>query len=344
MVYTFELIHHSNIRYRDAIARLGRCELICMLRALQVNADHFSVRSHGRVSFLSFESRELSSAELTFLARHSSVGLMTEEKNGWLKPLDVASPDYLPDDLPEILKYKGKTGVPFTRFMLNTALSLTSFFSSPEPLTLLDPLCGKGTSLFCALQAGMNAVGLDQEKRYIQEMDAYFSRYLKSLRLKHTRSAESETWKGHAIPVVRFSFADTKEHARNDDVRTLRLACEDASFAPSLVRRQPAHVLIADLPYGIQHTPLEAGRKPESFQMLLRRCLPAWYRCLIPGGAIALSFNEFTLPAKDVLNLLSEAGFSPCWDELFSDLRHDVEQAVSRNVIFAIKSKEDNTL
>ena len=44
----------------------------------------------------------------------------------------------LPEDLPEILKYKGKTGVPFTRFMINTAAALPPCALSANPLTLLD--------------------------------------------------------------------------------------------------------------------------------------------------------------------------------------------------------------
>ena len=344
MFYVFELIHHSNIRYREAVARLGRCELLCMLHALGIETDQISVRTAGRVSFLCFESRTLSPGELTRLAGHSSVGLMAEEKDGWLHPLDVPSPDYLPEDLSEILKYRGKTSVPFTRFMVNTAAALSPYANSAEPLTLLDPLCGKGTSLFCALQAGMNAVGLDQEKRSIQEADAYFSRYMKTLRLKHSRSAASETWKGRPIPVIRFILADTKEHARNHDTRSLCLACGDTSAAPALTRRGPAHVLVADLPYGVQHAPVESGRKPESFQSLLRRSLPLWHGCLAPEGFIALSFNEFTLASQNVISILSENGFTPFRDACFTDLRHEVEQAVSRNVVFAIKNKEDYTL
>ena len=113
---------------------------------------------------------------------------------------------------------------------------------------------------------------------------------------------------------------------------------------PALTRRRPAHVLVADLPYGVQHAPVESGRKPESFQSLLRRSLPLWHGCLAPEGVIALSFNEFTLASQNVISILSENGFTPFRDACFTDLRHEVEQAVSRNVVFAIKNKEDYTL
>ena len=38
---------------------------------------------------------------MSFLSGHSSVVLLTEKKNGLLRPLPVTSPDYLPEDLPE---------------------------------------------------------------------------------------------------------------------------------------------------------------------------------------------------------------------------------------------------
>ena len=37
MVYTFELIKHSNVRYREAAIRLSHCELLSMLHALSVD-------------------------------------------------------------------------------------------------------------------------------------------------------------------------------------------------------------------------------------------------------------------------------------------------------------------
>ena len=342
MVYSFELIHHSNIRYREAAGRLGRCELLCLLKALHVPVEDVVLRPFGRAWFLVFECRELNKDELKELSRHSSVGLMAEQKDGWLRPLDVPPADCLPEDLPEILKYKGKTAVPFTKFMINTAVSLTPFSRSSDILTLLDPLCGKGTSLFCSLQAGMNAVGLDQDKRAVHEADAYFSRYLKTLRYKHTRTNVSETWKNHPLPVTDYVFSAMKDQSRAKDSLRLRLACGDTGFSPALTRRAPAHVIVTDLPYGIQHAPRETDRKPESFQSLLRRVLPVWIQCLKPGGAVALSFNELTLPVGEVLSCLQDAGFHPVRDSLFSDLRHEVEQAVSRNVVFATKKKEDN--
>ena len=150
MVYTFELFKHANIRYRDAVERLARCELLTMLRSLSVFCD-VTVEQAGTTRFLTFECRELSDCELEYLSGHSSVALMAEKKGPWLRPLPVASGLYLPEDLPEVLKYKGKTGVPFTRMMINTAYALASARHRQNPPVFFDPVCGKATGCFCAL-------------------------------------------------------------------------------------------------------------------------------------------------------------------------------------------------
>ena len=39
MVYSFELIKHANIRYRESLPALARCELFAMLFSLGISCD-----------------------------------------------------------------------------------------------------------------------------------------------------------------------------------------------------------------------------------------------------------------------------------------------------------------
>ena len=334
MVYTFGLAKHTNIRYRDSMNRLDRCELIAMLRALSLDCD-VAVESLGGADFLAFECRPLTADELARLACHSSVVFMAEKVNGLLRPLDYSKKNFLDEDLPEILKYKGKTSVSFTRMMINIALSLSPFFLSDTPLTLLDPVCGKGTACFCALQAGMNAIGVDQDQKALHEAADYFSKYLEYHLLKHSSRSWSETAGKVSLPVREFTFSDTREHYQQKDTRFLRLASGDTGLSQALCRRHPVHLLIADLPYGVQHAP-QYGRRPESFDALLSRALPAWKKSLLPGGVAAVSFNTLTFPTKQVLSIARTSGFAPLEGGIFGSLRHEVEQAVVRDVVFMI--------
>ena len=341
MVYTFELIKHSNIRYRDAAVRLSRCELLSMLRAFSIDCE-VSAEALGGAVFLTFECRELTDSELRLLSAHSSVSFMAEKLPGpRLVPLPVNYTPYLPEDLPEVLKYKGKTSVPFTRMMINTAAALTPFFHRrEEPLSFFDPVCGKATGCFCALMLGMNATGLDQDARAIGESVSYFSRYLQYHKLKHVKKDRSETSGKHAVPVSSFLFSDTKEHFQAGDQRCLSLAAADTSLSPALFRHQPVHVIAADLPYGIQHAPREGG-KPETLKSFLGRAVPVWKSVMAPGASIALSFNTLTLPSSAVREALAGSGLRPVEDEPYINLKHEVEQAVIRNVVFACNTEEE---
>ena len=342
MVYSFELIKHANIRYRETLSSLAVCELSAMLFSLGIFCD-VTQEPLGGSRFLTFECRELTDSELSFLSGHSAVVFMSEKRDGFLKPLSVVSGAYLPDDLPEVMKYKGKTGVTFTRMMINTATALSCFQRQSSPLTFLDPVCGRGTGCFCALTAGMNAVGIDLDRKDIKEASDYFSRYLQFHKMKYETISRSETYGKQALPVTSFSFAACKEQFLSGDVRNLTLACGDTSSAPALFRKKKAHIAAADLPYGVQHAPQE-GSKPESLQHFLLRSLPAWKKTLYPGGVLAVSFNTLTLPSALVRNALVHSGFKLPGNTLFSDLRHEVEHAVVRDVVFALNTEEESKI
>jgi len=342
MFYSFELIKHANIRYRESIPVLAHCELFAMLSSLGISCV-IQHEQMGGSQFLTFECRELNDHELTFLAGHSSFVFMSEKQGDLLHPLSVTFPAYLPDDLPEVLKYKGKTNATFTRMVINTAAALSRFYLSQHPLILFDPVCGKGTSCFCAAAAGMDAVGLDLDRKDIREAVDYFSRYLKYHRLKHEEKCRAETSAKQSIPVTSFRFADTKEHYQAGNTRTISFACADTSESPSLFRKEHAHIIVADLPYGIQHAP-QSGTKPEPLQHFLNRALPVWKKVLIPGGVIALSFNTLTLPTQEVRNALTSAGYHLLKNDIFSHLSHEVEQAVVRDLVFAFNTQEESVI
>ncbi len=334
MVYSFQLWRHPNIHYREAVLRLSRCELFCMLRSLSVETE-IRTEELGSSLFLTFESRELSPEELSFLAGHSSVTLMAEKAGALLRPLSVHSADAFPEDLPEILKYKGKTNPSFTRMMLNSALSLSPFAHRDVAPLVLDPLCGRGTTLFCALCMGADAVGIDLDRRDLKEASDYFARYLKTAGVKHSLRSFSATVHGSGVPGKAFTFALSKEAWRDGKTGTMTVYEADAGLANALIGKTPANLLAADLPYGVQHAP-QGGSRPESFTAFLRRVLPAWKAALRPGAVAALSFNCLTLKSDAVRASLSDAGFLPFDGYPFSDLAHAVEQAVVRDLVFAV--------
>ena len=333
MNYCFQLLPHANIRYQESLEQLGQAELSCMLSALHVEAQVHLERLGG-APFLCFDAPELRPEELAALSGHSALSLLCAREGGLLRPLDRPCGDYLPRDLAEVLKYKGKTSAVFTRMLINLALCASGRLGREQPVTVLDPLCGRGTTCFVALQAGMNAVGLDLDRRDLKEAADYFSRYLQFHRLKHRLEQNACTVKGQSVPNAVYTLACSKERYQAGDTRYLRLMLGDTALAGPLLKKTPADLLVADLPYGVQHAP-QAGRRADNAVGMLHRVLPAWREALRPGAGVALSFNALTMERQTLLNLLAEAGFEPLDTPPYGSMRHFVEQAVSRDVAVA---------
>ena len=334
MQYALLLWPHANIRYMEALEKLAKAELSCLLKALKIDAP-VCAETLGGAFFLTFETQRLNDEAFRALSGLSSFYLIAEKENGCLKPLTPAYPWYLPADAAEVLKYKGKTNAAFTALMINCALMASDFFPVKERLTVLDPMCGKGTSLYCALRAGFNATGVEIDKKDWKEAGDYFSRYLQLHKFKHKKKAASLTLpKGQSAPETQFTFADTPEHYADGQELTLRLIQGDARRAGELLKPKSVHLIACDLPYGVQHAP-QQGQKPLSLTGLLSQTLPGLKKVLKPGGAAAFSFNTYTLSRQTLIKLLEEAGFTPVTEVPYDDFEHWVEQAVNRDLVIA---------
>lgn len=332
MTYCFQLLPHVNIRYQEALHSLAKRELICMLRRLGLPED-VRMEQLGGASFLSFDAPELTDAQRQFLAGHSALTFWAAREGTLLRPLEKPVADYFPAELPELPKYKGKTNAVFTRMLINLARCA----ASPDmegPLTVFDPMCGRGTTLFVGLQCGLHVIGADVDRRDLSEGVDYLQRYLQYHRLKYEKKALGRTAGGQNIPETAVTLAPTKARYASGDTRTARFLLTDTGLIGAVLKKTPAHLLVADLPYGIQHAPQD-GRRPEPFLTLLRRALPGWRQALCPGGAAALSFNRLTLDKSALLDALAHAGFEPLVSPPCDDFSHEVEQAVTRDVVIA---------
>ncbi len=336
MEYAFLLWPHANTRYFDSLRKLAHQELKCMLGAANIPAET-AWQELGGAPWLVVSCPPLSASALRLISGHSSFYMAATIENGLLRPLSMKEKDYLPSDLAEVLKYKGKTNAAFTRLMINCALCASAFSLSGEPLHIIDPLCGKATSLFCALQRGYHATGVDIDSRDLQEAGDYFGRYLQMHRIKHLKNRGSMTVPGAKSAVfTSWEFADSPAHYTAGDTRTLKMIHGDTTFTSALMKANTAHLLIADLPYGVQHAP-QAGQRAGSFFSMLKDALPGWRKVLQPGGAIALSFNTYTLKKADLKSMIADTGFTVLTAPPYDDFDHWVEQAVQRDLVIARK-------
>ena len=104
-----------------------------------------------------------------------------------LRPVAVPAAERLDDDLVTVQKYAGKTNEQFTRLLLN--VTVASSAAAPRltrgGLVVLDPLCGRGTTLNQALLTGHDAIGVEQDGKDVEAYATFLRTWLERKRLKH---------------------------------------------------------------------------------------------------------------------------------------------------------------
>lgn len=339
MKYGILIWPHANIRYQEASQALSLSELSLLMSESALDSPPKFELIAG-APFLLFETALDVEAVKARLRDHAHLYMLCQiNEDGSMVPLSGQREACLGADLPGILKYKGKTNEVFTRFLINMAVYSSAFAGNTgERLKLFDPMCGRGTALFEALNRGWDAYGADIDKADIHEAGAFFKRYLTYHKFKHTTKDMSMTVSGRK-PILRkqFAFAPSPEAFKAGDTSELSLMRADALDAARAFPMKSFHVIAMDLPYGVQHA-AGSGAKPEALPKLLKRILPTLKGSLRLGGAIALSFNANTLPLQDVRLILTEAGFEVKVGPLYDGLSHWVEQAVTRDVAIATRN------
>lgn len=328
---------HANARYRQSLQQLATIELQTMLDAFRPGCP-VTAAVYGGEPFLCFDIEDMPEGLLRMLSRHSGCALLCRvEGEGLLRPVQRTPDWYLPEELSQVLKYKGKTNADFTMMLLNCALAASVFAKTDAPLTVLDPVCGKATTAFCALSLGHNAIGVDRDDKALHEADTYFARSLKLNRYKHKRTTGSQTLTGGGhVQTIDYTVAATADAQKQGDQRTLRLISGDSGQLGRMMKQNSCHLIVGDLPYGVQHAPQEAHGY-SSPEKLLARIAQGCTAVLKKGGVAAFSYNAFTLPRQKAVAALAAAGLEPLDQPPFDGFSHWVEQAVERDAVLARK-------
>lgn len=339
------LVHPSANRvYAQHAPRLTRHELGALdellLGGRVAAAGGATERTMGGVGYLVVPDAGLDPEDLRVLANLSSLLALFELRDdGSLLPLDVERLDRYDDDLLTILKYVGKTNEQLTRLLLNlTAAAATDrdgFLG--RRLRVLDPMCGRGTSLNQALMYGWDAYGVDVDRRDVETYTAFATRWLKDKHLKHRTSSGRVRVAGQNLGRrTTFELAATKDEFRAGDVQTLEVTQGDTLDVDRMYRAGTFDVVVADAPYGVQHGAHTGPRTPSrSPGDLLADAVPVWRRVLRPGGALGLSWNTKVLPREDLVAMLVDADLEPLTGEHVEGLAHRVDQAIDRDVMVA---------
>ncbi|MBQ8973872.1 MAG: hypothetical protein IJ074_12445 [Clostridia bacterium] len=325
--YVMLLWPHANVRYRAETLKLAMAELHIMLDGFCPEVE-LSAGTHLGLPCIEIASETpLQHACIERVRSHSLLYGLYQREGDLLLPIAGRESALLGEDLPGILKYKGKTNEIFTQMLLNIAWYSTEFKSPDATVCLLDPMCGRGTSLFLAVNRGWNATGSDLDKAGLREGEQFFKRYLEYHRVKHSMSRGSLTADGRGAPYTQFEFSVS------DQSGALRMVNLDAAGVRKAFGAERFHCVVCDLPYGVQH-----ASRGGSLESILKKALPAWRESLKPGGAVAVSYNAPTLPTERVREAMAQAGLEPRTGGAYDECAHWVEQAVTRDVAVGVRA------
>ena len=292
----------------------------------------------GGVPYLTFTvDGDLGPADLAVLGTLSVHYALFEDLGDALRPVDVPRAERLDDDLVTVQKYAGKTNEQFTRLLLN--VTVASSAAGPRltegGLVVLDPLCGRGTTLNQALVTGHDAVGVELDGKDVEAYGTFMRTWLERKRLKHKASFGPVRRSGVLLG-RRFEaeFAATKERFRAGELQRVTVVHADTLRTPDFVRPASVDVVVADAPYGVQHASRAgSSARARSPVALLEQALPVWTRLLRPGGAVGIAWNTLVAPRAELVHLFGAAGLQPLDEGPYRDLTHRVDSSIVRDVV-----------
>ena len=329
---------HNRI-YHDAAMNISVQEIEALSISQDMGLHYIKKVDAGLPAGLAFSTeKELSQDELKTLGASSIFYALFEKvQDDLLKPVPVPDFRTFPESMVQILKYNGKTNEQFTRLIVNLAVSTCA--TNTETKTLLDPVAGKGTTLFEGLIRGMNVIGVELHEKWAHEAQIFLERFMKEGMYKHkadkgTRHDE----KGRKVAgLFSLTAAANKEDYKAGNTRSCLMINADTRLADHFIKHHSCDVIVGDLPYGVQHGSKTSRRSRSPLEML-EEALPAWSAVLKSKGSMVLAFNEHTLQYHDISHLLKENGLSVLNEAPYFGFSHRVDQSIKRNVIVAIKN------
>jgi tRNA G10 N-methylase Trm11 len=277
----------------------------------------------------------LSEADITLLSRLSFVYAIFAVENALLRPLCKNAHYYFDDDISMILKYNGKTHELFTRMMLNIGICNNRFPHADE-VWVLDPLCGKGTTLFEGLLCKYHMCGVDIDGNMVHEAYVFLKKYLERLRFKHTTHTERITIQNETAQ--RYQIALSRD--KSDGKTQVEYIAGDTRHVGAYYRKNTFHAIVGDLPYGVQHgSKADKGKSKGASRNalpLLLEALPGWHRVLKPGGTLVLAWNLFLISRAEMEDALQTHGFVV--EATAGSFVHRVDQAIERDIIIGMKA------
>ena len=335
---------HNRVYY-EASKKLALAELAVLTQNLSIVCQAPCWEDIAGIGYVTFSAEEaLSPADQELLSRLSFAYAMFVVRDGdsalCLVPLEKTFSPFMEDSFGSILKYTGKTNERFTRMLIHIAHAASRFAHEPC-LRVLDPVAGKGTTLYEALSYGHHAYGIEVGERVVSDAYHYVKKYLETERYKHTAQINKQSGPNKTFTATRYQFqiAKTKQAQKEAGEKTLEIIAGNSVHTRQFFPANFFHILVGDLPYGVQHgvvTQEKQSPMTRDPKLLLDACLPVWCEVLKPGGTMALAWNRHVFSSDAMRDTLARHNMKLLHPEL--DFSHRVDQSILRDVVIAQKA------
>jgi len=340
---------HNRVYYNLA-GQLALSELSIACARLSTACSDIKIVEIAGVRYLSLScEQDLQAEDVTFLSRLSFVfaiyKLEGNDAASSLLPVQMAAYEYVDSKISSLQKYAGKTNELFTKMMINVAL-LSSDFSYEDKIQLLDPVAGRGTTLYEASIYGFNAFGVEIEAKPVHDCQIFFKQYLQKERYKYTADKRMVFGKNksEAVYIQEFDYALNKEEFKDtDQCKKLGIIHGNSQDTAKYFKKNSFHLLVGDLPYGIAHGNSAAHKSSTGTRNpseLISACLPEWKMVLKEGGVIVLAWNAFVTPKHRLAAIFEEHGFEVMRDAPYNGFEHMVDKSIKRDIIIVKKSRQ----
>jgi len=322
--------------YGRAAGSVISAEATTLGRSVGEDLGVMSLKYLAGPEWLSFStSSELGPAAISRLAGSSSLlGVFRKTADDALIPVSVAREECVPDSIMSIQRYKGKTNETFTRLMVT--LGLACLDDSPTTVPrILDPVAGRGTTLNVGAYIGCDVSGIEMDKSDFEQYRTFIVRWLKDNRFRFAEEQFQVPGRDRSLNrgfAVRYS--PNKAAERSGHFRHIRFVNGDTADASAFFKSRGHDLVIADLPYGVQHRSA-AGRSSTDLSPLsmLVAAMPSWLWCLKRTGAIVLAFNTLTLSRSDLIDFASDCGLVEHPLTVGLGFAHQVDASISRDLV-----------
>lgn len=334
--YVILLAPSSNRVYSAGADVLAAAELEVLLGSAMSSMTPVTIAG---LPYLQVSVPDLDAATLATIGRLSSIFALFERDGDLLRPVEVDHGALFDDDLVTIPKYQGKTNEQFTRLLMNVTLASVDHASTSY--SILDPLCGRGTTLSIGLTYGHQVAGVDADVKAIEAYSSFLRTYLRRKRLKHT--AELNPVRRDGKSIGRRLEVDVTAAESGTKLR-LDAFTGDTRQSAVLYGKRRFDAIVTDAPYGIVHgsqTDVRgvSGKRDRSPAGLLKEAIPVWASQLKGGGALGLAWNTYGLSREDLSAIAVRAGLEPLNDGAYLRFSHRVDSSIQRDVFVAVKPR-----